>query len=94
MPEREVNRAGARQARLEQHRAHPHLQPVRKHRRVIRFRLDVFIDFLLENPIVAAALRIFAFRQLIPRNFFRLPREAHFAGPWLWHVHVQQNLVG
>ena len=65
-----------------------------ENRSVICVRLYVFVDALLEEPEIAAAARIFAFAQLIARDFPRLPREFHFALPRLGHIHVEEHLVG
>src|SRR6202035_3301260 len=54
----------------------------------------IFVDALLEKPVVGAAARIFSFAELVSRDFLGLPRELHAAGPWLGYVHVQQHLIG
>src|SRR5260370_40260657 len=64
-----------------------------KNRRVIRIRLHVLIDSLLEKPKITAAARIFSFAKLIARDLSRLPPEFHAAVPRLTDIHVQQNLI-
>src|SRR5579862_2252306 len=65
-----------------------------EHRRVIRVRLDVLVNLLLEDPVIRAAFGVLAFAQLVASNFLGLPREAHFAAPRLRHIHVEQYLIG
>src|SRR6267154_2309353 len=60
---------------------------------VVRVCLHVLIDFLLEEPEITAAARIFPFAQLIARDFLRLPRKFHAAVPRLRDIHVEQDLV-
>src|SRR6266403_512298 len=40
-----------------------------ENRRVIGIRLNVLINFLLEQPKITASARIFSFRQLVARDF-------------------------
>src|SRR4029077_20702847 len=65
----------------------------RKNRGIIGVRRDVFVDALLEKPVIGAAAGIFSFAQLIAGDFFRLAREFYSAGPRLGHVYVEQDLV-
>src|SRR5882762_2041889 len=65
-----------------------------KNRGVIGIGSDVFVDSLLEQPVVSPAARIFAFAKLVARNFLRLPGEFYVTSPRLWDVHVKQDLIG
>jgi len=46
-----------------------------KNRSVIGIRSDIFVDALLEQPVVSPTARIFAFAKLVTSNFLRLPSE-------------------
>src|SRR6267143_4125401 len=64
-----------------------------KNRRVIRVRLHILVDSLLEQPKITPSARIFSFAELVARNLLRLPREFHAAVPRLRHIHVEQDLI-
>src|SRR2546429_63244 len=49
--------------------------------------------WLFEQPEIAATARIFAFAQLVARDFLGLPRELYTTVPRFRHVHVEQHLV-
>src|SRR5437016_715217 len=65
----------------------------REDRGVVRVWLDVPLDALFEQPEIAATARIFAFAQLVARDFLGLPRELYTTVPRFRHVHVEQHLV-